>query len=103
VAKGLAEGWSVEELSQRFGSTKGTLRTQVKRVLAKPEPNAKPNWSRLLRASQDASGNVQGYIPNIRYKISSTLSHIDEANLTLSAKFNIQIGSNYSAAPAWPA
>lgn len=35
VAKGLAEGWSVEELSQQFGSTKGTLRTQVKRVLAK--------------------------------------------------------------------
>ncbi len=35
VAKGLAEGWSVEELSQRFGSTKGTLRTQVKRILAK--------------------------------------------------------------------
>lgn len=35
VAKGLAEGHSVEELSQQFGSTKGTLRTQVKRVLAK--------------------------------------------------------------------
>lgn len=35
VAKGLADGLSVEELSQQFGSTKGTLRTQVKRVLAK--------------------------------------------------------------------